>query len=192
MTRFRAWSLGLVVASLPSTAHVQTATADLTSSLAVPAAALPEGCALAPSPSERVEGPSVRFGFWGGLPIRSNPWAGTESRPLVEIRTRMFGAPRMADAPPDARLAAQMQRQLVEGLSGYAAFYRQGQALVHVYALQSPEPLEWNRWSPADGVGTMGQAASRIKIGKVAVLMLGDSGPCFTAVAQHLRATRLQ
>jgi hypothetical protein len=191
MVRTRAWWFCLLVASVPTVAHGQAPPADL-STLTVPATALPDGCALAPEPTERLEGTRVRGGLWGGLPIRSNPWTGTESKPLREIRTRMFGVPRMPDAPPDARLAAQMQRQLVEGLSGYAAFYRQGDALVHVYALQSPEPLEWNRSSPPDRVWSTGQAAARISGGTRPVLMLGDAGPCFDAVARHLRAAKAQ
>ena len=67
-------------------------------------------------------------GFWFGLPVRSNPWAGESPEVLADIRTRMFGLspmPEMPDGPPDARIAAQIGRTLVEGMSGYAAFYRQ-------------------------------------------------------------------
>ena len=95
-------------------------------------------------------------GFWFGLPIESNPWAGERPQLLVEIRTRMFGLSPMPDGPPDARIAKQIGRTLVEGMSGYAAFYRQEQARVAVYALRSADPQEWTRSSlpeKDDGTG---------------------------------------
>ena len=156
--------------------------------LTAPAAALPAGCALAPGPSERLENGRVVSGFWSGLPIQSNPWAGDAPRILAEIRTRMFGLPTMPDAPPDVRTARQIERTLVEGMSGYAAFYREGPARVAVYALRSGDPLQWTRSSLPDKDDGTGQAFARITNGRVSALVVGERGACFTALEQHLRA----
>ena len=105
---------------------------------------------------ERTGDGRVVSGFWFGLPIESNPWAGERPQLLVEIRTRMFGLSPMPDGPPDARIAKQIGRTLVEGMSGYAAFYRQEQARVAVYALRSEDPQEWTRSSlPEKDDGTV-------------------------------------
>ena len=127
-------------------------------------------------------------GFWDGLPVRSNPWAGENPRVLAEIRTRMFGLSPMPDGPPDARIAAQIGRTLVEGMSGYAAFYRQGQARVSVYALRSADPPQWMRPSPVRRDDSAGRAIARISSGQVAVLAVGDPGPCFASLERHLRS----
>ena len=127
-------------------------------------------------------------GFWFGLPVRSNPWAGESPKVLADIRTRMFGLSPMPDGPPDARIAAQIGRTLVEGMSGYAAFYRQDGARVAVYALRSADPRQWTRSSLPEHDDGTGQAFSRFRNGQVAVLVVGDRGPCFTALEQHLRA----
>ena len=91
-------------------------------------------------------------------------------------------------APPDARIAKQIGRTLVEGMSGYAAFYRQEQARVAVYALRSADPLEWTRSSLPEKDDGTGQGFARIRQGAVSVLVVGDRGPCFAALEQHLRA----
>ena len=118
-------------------------------------------------------------GFWCGLPIRSNPWAGEAPQVLADIRTRMFGLSPMPDGPPDARIAAQIGRTLVEGMSGYAAFYRQDGARVAVYALRSPDPRQWTRSSLPEHDDGTGQAFTRIRNGQVAVLVVGRSRPVF-------------
>jgi hypothetical protein len=161
--------------------------------LTVPPATLPAGCVPAPAESERHDGGRVTFGFWFGLQVPSNPWTGDKPRILSDIRSRMFGPPRMPDAPPDARTVAQINRTLVEGLSGYAAFYRQGGERVAVYALRSTDPREWTQSSllPRKDDGT-GQAYARITQGRVAMLVVGDRGPCFSAIEQHVRSARVR
>ena len=141
-----------------------------------------------PSPSERTGDGRVVSGFWDGLPVRSNPWAGENPRVLAEIRTRMFGLSPMPDGPPDARIAAQIGRTLVEGMSGYAAFYRQGQARVSVYALRSADPPQWMRPSPVRRDDSAGRAIARLSSSQGAVLAVGDPGPCFASLERHLRS----
>jgi hypothetical protein len=118
-----------------SVAGQQAAVVDV---LTAPEATRPSECVLTPSPSER-RGTSVVSGYWDGLPIRSNPWTGENPQVLSEIRPRMFGPSPMPDGPPDARVAGQIERGLVAGLSGYAAFYRQGDARVAVYAMRGAD-----------------------------------------------------
>jgi hypothetical protein len=193
MIRAGAFSCCLVIASAATSADAGQGAdagqpASVLDALTAPQATLPAGCALTPAPSERIGEGRVRSGFWGSLPIPSNPWAGEDLRVLPEIRTRMFGPSLMPDGPPDARIAKQIGRDLVAGLSGYAAFYRQGEARVGVYALRSATPLRWTRASPVENDGSTGQAVARINSRHVAVLAMGDRGPCFASVERHLRA----
>jgi hypothetical protein len=187
MNRASALACSLLVASAVPASVAGQPSPGL-DALTAPAAMLPAGCALAPAPSERIGNGRVVSGFWSGLPITSNPWAGEAPPVLAEIRTRMYGLPRMPDGPPDARIAKQIGRTLVEGMSGYAAFYRQEAARVSVYALRSADAREWTRSSlPGKDDGT-GQAFARIRQGPLAVLIAGDRGACFAALERHLRA----
>lgn len=153
--------------------------------LTAPAASLPAGCVLAPAPSEKVGSRRV-VGFWFYVPVPTNPWTGDTPRVLAEVRPRMFDPVRMPDALPDARLAAQLERDLVAGLAGYAAFYRQGDQRVSVYALRGAELPLWPRPSSPDSGGSW--AVARIRSRDLAVMAAGDAGPCFDAVERHLRA----
>jgi hypothetical protein len=185
------WCGLMMAAATPAAVAGQPSSAF--DALTAPAAALPAGCVLAPAESERHDGGRYTFGFWFGLPVRSNPWTGDTPRILSDIRTRMFGPPRMPDALPDARVAAQIGRTLVEGMSGYAAFYRQEGARVAVYALRSADPLEWTRSSlPEKDNGSTDQAYARTTQGRVARLVIGDRGPCFSAIEQHVRSARVR
>jgi hypothetical protein len=174
----------LIVSAVPTSAAGQSlSTFDV---LTAPST-LPAGCALVPAAVERVEGGRVTGGLWAGLRMQSNPWTGETPGVLVEIRTRMFGPSPMPDGPPDARIAAGVARTLVEGLSGYAAVYRQGDARVAVYALRSTDPLRLPRSSRAEKDDGTGQAFARFWKGQAAVLVVGDRGSCFSALEQHLR-----
>ena len=97
----------------------------------------------------------------------------------------------MSDGPPDSRAAAQIARTLVEGKSGYAAVYRQDAARVAVYALRAVDPLEWSRSSLPEKDDGAGQAFARFRKGRVAVLVVGDRGPCFAAIERHVRSARV-
>ena len=186
MSRAGVLSCCLMIAAVRS-GSIVAQQAPVLDALTVPEATLPAGCSITPSPSER-HGTQVVSGFWDGLPVRTNPWTGETPRVLSVIRGRLFGPVRMPDAPPDARLAAKLERDLVAGLSGYAAFYRQGDARVSVYALRGPELPQWPPSSPAERGDSAERAVARIKRGDVAVLAVGDAGPCFAAVERHLRA----
>jgi hypothetical protein len=161
--------------------------ASVFDALTAPQAVLPAGCTLTPAASERREGKRVRSGLWGGLRIRSNPWIGDEVRILVDVRERMFGPARTPDGPPDARLAAQIGRSLVEGMAGYAAFYRQGDASIAVYGLRGAVPQSARQLPVETSVGG-GAASVRLYVGPVSVLAIGDRGPCFESVVRHVRA----
>src|SRR2546430_1669872 len=133
--------------------------ADLT----VPMDRLPAGCALAASPSERLEGNRVRSGLWTGLNIGTNPWIGTEAPILAAIRERLAPT-EVPDGPP--LTPAQARRyflQLADGIEqAYVAIYREQEVsdLTTVYGLQFPTTdaaLAFARKSP----GTVRSPASR-------------------------------
>jgi hypothetical protein len=132
MLRAAALSCSLVMASAVPAAVAGQSTSTF-EALTVPPATLPVGCVLAPAETEHHDGGRYTFGFWFGLPVRSNPWTGDTPRILSDIRTRMFGPPRIPDALPDARITQ----------------------------------------------------------GRVAMLIVGDRGPCFTAIEQHVRSARV-
>jgi hypothetical protein len=176
----------LLASALPASVAGQPAAGF--DALTPAAEALPAGCALVPVASEWVEGGRVTGGLWAWQRMRSNPWTGQTPQILNEIRTRMFGPLALPDAPPDARTNAQIARTLVEGVSGYAAVYRQEGARVAVYALRSADRRQWTRSSVPERDDGTGQAFSRIGKGKVAALVVGDRGPCFAALERHLQS----
>jgi hypothetical protein len=175
----------LVLASVGREGAQEVAALD---ALTVPASARPAGCVPVPSYSEPVGQGRVRTGLWGPVPIDTNPWSGTKWRVLSAIRSTMFGPPRFPDAVPDARLNAKLGRDVVDGLTGYAAAYRDGETRLFVYALRSAGPLPWTAASPAERDGSTGQRIVRLGRGPTKVLAVGDPGACFAAVEQHLRA----
>jgi hypothetical protein len=187
LSRARVFSCCLLVAfAVPTSAAGQPSSG--LDALTAPPSTLPAGCALVPAAVERAEGKRVTGGLWAWLRIQSNPWTGETPQVLTEIRTRMFGLSPMPDGPPDARTARQIARTLVEGLSGYAAVYRQGDARIAVYALRSTDPRQWTQSSlPEQDDGT-GQAFARLRTGRLAVLVVGDRGACFESLERHLRA----
>ena len=146
------------------------------------------GCALIEAPSERTARGSVRSGLWAGLSIRANPWTGASPRVVFEIRTRMFGLDAIPDAPPDLRTSAQIERSLVQGMSGYAAFYRHGEERVAVYALSPIVGDRWARPGPATGGTNEGRAIARLSLGQASVLAVGEPGSCFESIERHVRS----
>jgi hypothetical protein len=175
--------LGLLFGAVPLAAAGRQPVVDLTG---LTAPSLPPGCEVAVAPSERTVQGRVRQGFWAGLPIQVNPWSGNDVRVLFQIRVRMFGPERLPDAPVDRRAAAQLANTLVEGMWGYAAFYRQEEALIAVYAL-GPDP----DWQPPVASEAERDAAWRVvwlRFGRMPVLIVGGAGRCFDAVERHVRA----
>jgi hypothetical protein len=187
MRRAAALSYCLAIASAVPGAVAGPAPESL-DALTAPSSTLPAGCAVVPAASERQDGGRVTGGLWAGMRLQSNPWTGETPAVLIEIRTRMFGLAPVPDGPPDARTAAQIARTLVEGLSGYAAIYRQDAARVAVYALRSAGPVQWTRSRLPERDDGTGQAFARIGKGTVAVLVVGDRGACFTSIERHVRA----
>lgn len=114
---------GLLLGAVPLAAAGPQPPVDLTA-LTVPSESLPPGCERTPAPSERTADGRLIQGFWAGLPIQVNPWSGNDARVLFQIRVQMFGPERLPDAPLDRRSATQLANTLVEGMWGYAAFYR--------------------------------------------------------------------
>ncbi len=159
--------------------------------LTAPAATLPAGCALATAPSERIGNGRVVSGFWFGLPSGRICGLATLRRSWPTFARGCSGCRRCRIPPWSARRAdcgADRPLTLVEGMSGYAAFYRQDGARVAVDALRAADPRQWTRSSLAEHDDGTGQAFTRFRNGQVAVLVVGDCGPCFTALEQHLRA----
>ena len=190
MSRAAVLWCGLVMASaVPAAVAGQpSSTFD---ALTAPTATLPAGCGLVPVASAWKDGGRVTGGLWAWQRMRSNPWTGEKPSVLTEIRTRMFGLSPMPDGPPDARAAGQIARTLVDGMSGYAAVYRQDAARVAVYALRAVDPLEWSRSSLPEKDDGTSQPFARFRKGRVAVLVVGDRGPCFAAIERHVRSARV-
>src|SRR5687768_14259440 len=116
--------------------------------LTVPPERLPTGCVLSPAQSVRLEGNRVRGRNWAGLPIPTNPWAGTDAPLIASIRERVDGPVLMPDGPPlTARQSARYRLHLAEGVEeAYAAIYTQeGPAefeprdVIVVYGLRFPD-----------------------------------------------------
>jgi hypothetical protein len=180
---------GLLVGAMSLAASGRQPPVDLTA-LTAPKDSLPLGCERTPAPSERTADGRLRQGFWAGLPIQVNPWSGDDVRVLFQIRVQMFGPERFPDAPPDRRAAAQLANTLVEGMWGYAAFYRQEEALIAVYAL-GPDP-DW-RPPAANETGRSGTWRNVwLRFGRMPVLIAGEAGRCFDAVERHVRAAAEQ
>ena len=178
--------LGLLFGAVPLAAAGRQPPVDLTA-LTAPRESLPPGCESTVAPSERTADGRVRQGFWAGLPIQVNPWSGNDVRVLFQIRVRMFGPDRLPDAAPDRRAAAQLANTLVEGMWGYAAFYRQEEALIAVYAL-GPDP-DWRL--PVANEAERGATWRNVwlRFGRMPVLIAGEAGRCFDAVERHVRAS---
>ena len=154
--------------------------ADLT----VPNDRLPAGCALAASPSERLEGNRVRSGLWTGLNIGTNPWIGTEAPILAAIRERLAPT-EVPDGPP--LTPAQARRyflQLADGIEqAYVAIYREQEVsdLTTGYGLQFPTT------DAALAFARNGRAASKAIVnGRIAAFSGGPGSDCFKAIREYV------
>ena len=156
--------------------------------LTVPAERLPAGCVVAAAPSIRVEPNQVRSGFWGDLPITSNPWTGTDRHLIATIRSRMEPPPAGPDGPPlHRRAAAGYFLHLADGVEeGYAAFYTDAeQSVIAVYASKlaaSDGSVDRSRGTQAFTNPT----AVRVEIGPIRAMVSVGRGECFDAVAAHV------
>jgi len=70
--------------------------------LTVPKERLSARCALSPAASVHLDGNTVRGGLWAGLPIATNPWAGTDAPIMASLREHLD-----PPLPPDGPLLRQ-------------------------------------------------------------------------------------
>jgi hypothetical protein len=144
--------------------------------LTVPPASLPDGCALAATPVAAL------------YPMRENPWIGTDAPSRAMIRERIEGPVMTADPPGLTRkdLAA-FRLHLADGVDeAYAAVYKQSETTpIVVYAMRLTDagtPSDWRETPAHDN-----PRISRVSLGSIAAIVIGDGGKCFTAVGAHLR-----
>ena len=142
-------------------------------------------------PSERLPAACVFAKHSAGLGIPANPWLGTDAAVIGRI-AETIEPMQIPDAPPlTVREQARMRLRLADGIEdGYSAVYEQEPAVsgsrftVTVYALRYSDPTKaartGTRWLKDTRV-------SRTVIGSVVVFVVGDGGPCFTAVAAHVQ-----
>lgn len=156
--------------------------------LTVPVGDLPGACALSPAASARISGNTVRGGLWAGLPISTNPWAGSDPPVIASIR-ELIDPPLLPDGPPlTTRESARYRFRLADGIDeAYAAIYAESdsRSLVVVYGL---------RFSSAEHASGFLRDARALKtrrvvsvaIGPIVAVVSGDGGQCFQAVGAYL------
>ena len=181
----------ILVAAMVLTVMAQTpATPVALRDLTIPADRLPAGCVLAASEPERLDNSRVRF--WIELPVRTNPWIGTDGSVIALIRERMDGPFPVPDGPPLSRgeLSA-FRGRLADGIAeGYAAFYRQDESrpeVLSVLAVRVQEGHELFR-ALAEPRRREASRSVRVRTGQIHAVVFGDDGPCFKIIAAHLTA----
>jgi hypothetical protein len=172
--------------------------------LTVPAGRLPEGCALVPVTPARGGAAAAGVPPQGaatsaGAPVfvaspmfptgmRSNPWIGTDPAVLAALRDQVEGASVQSPADswwPDRRQSAAATERAAGGVEeGYAALYAHN---VAVYAVRLAAGVDRREPLPRNAVDV---AVIRIDLGRVAVAVHTDNGPCGKAIVAHLRALR--
>jgi hypothetical protein len=151
-------------------------------SLTVPSNQLPQGCSLPPSDKVPSADNGFRLGLWAGLPITSNPWRGDKPSVVAAIREHVADSPPLPDGPPLTRAElSRFRQQLADDVAeAYAAIYRgdePGSTIVYAVRFKSgPVP------APPSG----SRNSLRIVRGDTVVVVSG-TGPCFEAVAIHVR-----
>ena len=181
----------VVALSVLIAANVQTPAPLALHDLIVPRERLPADCVPAESPYERLADGKVRRSFWMGMPIRTNPWTGTDAVVISLIREQMDGPFPVPDGPPLSRgeLSA-FRLRLADGIEeGYVAFYQQEESrpeVLRVFGVRVAEGRELNR-SLREARRREDSARSvRIRSGLIHAVLHGDGGPCFQAIAAHL------
>jgi hypothetical protein len=150
--------------------------------LTVPAAQLPDGCAL----KAETRGTMTVFGFPG------NPWIGDDRQTLARMRERAEGSPDVPDGPPLTRAAqARFQARLADGVEeGYSAVYAQaGERDIVVHALRFA-PTEKQYTALAQPRARYHPPLTRIDHWPVVVFFYGSGSDCSAAVARHLTGLR--
>ncbi len=165
-----AGSLVIVLGAAGVTPPGEVVLADLT----VPAERLPEGCALSPSAAPL-------------YPIRTNPWVGTDAPERSMIRERIEGPVKTPDPPALTRKELTAFRlHLADGVDeAYAAAYTQSaRTPIVVYAMKLADtgaPADWRKTPAPDS-----PSITRISLGSIAAIVIGDAGECRAAIAAHL------
>jgi hypothetical protein len=184
----------VVVASLVVGASWSLDAASL-EELTVPSERLPAGCALSPADPVRLHGNRVRLPNWAGLMVPTNPWVGTDAPLIATIRERVEGPALLPDGPPpSARQVARFRLQLAEGVEeGYAAIYSQDDGadaaprdVIVVYGLRFVDAAHIATY--ARERTAKNPRIAHVIIGPVLAAVHGDGGPCFEAVAAHLKS----
>ena len=168
----------------------------LATTLAVPASALPSGCALqppAPSVAPTSFGMSaVDIMRWSLFP--TNPWSGSERKTVAEVRKAIDSTPRVVPdgPPPDARSAAAFELRWADNiLEAYRAVYSSNGSEVQVLAvmfndekLVTPEPL-------SETVGRRPGATSRIVRGATVIRVSAPTPTeCFRAIRAYMESLK--
>lgn len=158
--------------------------------LTVPAERLPVGCALAPTPTMRLDGGRVRGGLWAEFP--TNPWSGSDRRLTASIRQRVDGPLTIADGPPlDASALSRYLGQLADGIEeAYGAVYMQSATdLITVRAVRFAPNERAATGFPSDTTPVSANPPLlRVAIGPIVAIVNGSDGPCFRVVSTHLKS----
>jgi hypothetical protein len=125
---------------------------------------------------------------WAGLPIDSNPWAGSDRVLTAAIRERVDLPLRLPDGPPlNPAELARYRLKLAEGIEqSYAAVYRESDygSNVVVYGLEFSSDQD-----AADFRGRARIAATEIlAIGRIVAAVSGPPGSCIQAIIAHIRS----
>jgi hypothetical protein len=158
--------------------------------LTVPKARLPAGCALSPAPSVHLDGNTIRGGLWAGLPIATNPWAGSDASLMASLREHL-DPPLLPDGPPLSRgESARYRLRLADDIEeAYAAIYLQSESspLVVVYGLRfASAEMALEFWGHARA--SRNPRAVGIAIGPIVAVIEGDGGQCFQAVGAYVKS----
>lgn len=146
--------------------------------LTVPTEKLPAGCAVSSDIA--------------GLPVAKTPWIGTDAAVLGLIRERVDAPTMVPDGPPlTTREYARFRIRLAEDIEeGYVGSYVQDVPLTGFRARAQVYGLRYAQAAKAERAGrqwTNNPRASRAVIGPVLVIVHGDGGECFQAVAAHVQ-----
>jgi hypothetical protein len=158
--------------------------------LTVPKERLSAGCALSPAASVHLDGNTVRGGLWAGLPIATNPWAGTDAPIMASLREHL-DPPLLPDGPPlTTRESTRYRLHLADDIEeAYAAIYLQSESspLVIVYGLKFTSTEKafkfWNDARVSRNPRVIG-----IAVGPIVAVVEGDGGQCFRAVGAYVKS----
>jgi hypothetical protein len=198
----------LLLALLPIGMSRGSSQTSLTlASLTVPEKSLPTGCRLKPPDVPQTTrvlrgGQTIVVGDRStAYPFPSNPWIGVNQQLIIELRKRIDGSLRIADAPPPnaAEVAALEHRWIADVVEGYGAVYTETVlaegGLVEPSAVIEVSAIKFNDARLATTTPTPANASrgvsDRLVIGSVVVrVVAGSKTDCFSAVSAYLRSLK--